>query len=57
MIQAIVEVIDSEVDSTAPKASARIEEMIAPIVLWNGSLIKTGQVAIRRGAPDQEVAS
>jgi len=52
-----VEVIDSEVDSTAPKASARIEEMIAPIVLWNGSLIKTGQVAIRRGAPDQEVAS
>jgi hypothetical protein len=52
-----VEVVDSEVDVAAPKGSVRIEEMIAPIVLWNGSLIKTGQVAVRRGAADQEVAS
>jgi hypothetical protein len=52
-----VEIVDLEEDAGAPNASVRIEEMLAPIVLWRGRLIKTGQVVVRRGAPDQEVAT
>ena len=45
-----VEVVDSEEDADAPKGSVRIEEMLSPIVLRNGQLIRTGQVAVSRGA-------
>jgi len=47
-----VDVVDSEGDAGAP---ARIEVMLTPIVLRNGQLIRTGQVAVRRAAPAEEV--
>jgi hypothetical protein len=49
-----VEVVDSEEDADAPEGSARIEEMLSPIVLRNGQLIKTGQVAVSRGTANRE---
>ena len=51
-----VEVVDSEDDAEAPKGSARIEEMLSPIVLRNGQLIRTGQVAVSRGTANGEAA-
>jgi hypothetical protein len=48
-----VEVVESEEDADAPKGSIRIEEMLAPIVLRNGQLIRTGQVAVRHGSSNQ----
>jgi hypothetical protein len=50
-----VDVVDSEEDAGAPAESVRIEVMLAPIVLRNGRLIRAGQVAVRRGAPAEEV--
>jgi hypothetical protein len=50
-----VDVVDSEGDAGAPAESVRIEVMLAPIVLRNGRLIRPGQVAVRRGAPREEV--
>jgi hypothetical protein len=49
-----VEVVDAEEDASAPNGSVRIQEMIAPIVLRNGELIRGGQVALSRGPSDQE---
>ena len=50
-----VEVVDSEEDADALTGSARIQEMLAPIVLRNGELIRAGQVAVSRGTLNQEV--
>jgi hypothetical protein len=50
-----VDVVDSEEDAGAPAESVKIEVMLAPIVLRNGRLIRPGQVAVRRGAPREEV--
>jgi hypothetical protein len=50
-----VDVVDSGEDADAPAESVRIEVMLAPIVLRNGRLIRAGQVAVRRGAPAEEV--
>ena len=41
-----VELIDFEGDKDACSQSARIVEMLAPIVLWRGRLIKAGQVVV-----------
>ena len=47
--------VDSGEDASAPAESVKIEVMLAPIVLRNGRLIRPGQVAVRRGAPREEV--
>jgi hypothetical protein len=49
-----VEVVDSEEDATAPNGSVKIQEMLAPIVLRNGKLVRVGQVALSRGMSDSE---
>ncbi len=41
-----VEVVDFEGDRDAHGQSARIVEMLAPIVFWRGRVIKAGQVVV-----------
>jgi hypothetical protein len=51
-----VEVIDTEHETDSPAGSPTIGEMIAPIVLWRGRVIRTGQVVVCFGTTtDQEV--
>jgi hypothetical protein len=49
-----VEVIDVEHAPNGPTDSANIVEMIAPIVLWQGRVIRTGQVIVCRGQKQEQ---
>jgi hypothetical protein len=43
-----VEVLDAFDDARLPTGSQLIDETIAPIVLWRGTVVRHGQVVIRR---------
>lgn len=43
----VVEAVD---DPSMPAGSARIEETLSPLILWQGKVIKEAQVVTRRGA-------
>ena len=50
-----LEVIDTEYRADSPVDTPKIAEMIAPIVLWRGRVIRTGQVVVCSGSTvDQE---
>ena len=45
-----VEVIDTEYEGDSAAVAPTVAEMLAPIVLWRGHVVKAGQVVIRFGA-------
>jgi hypothetical protein len=44
-----VEVVDSIRDPLAPVGHETVDETVSPIVLWRGTVVRQGQVVMRRG--------
>lgn len=44
-----LEVLDVIEDEGATRGTEIVEEMVAPIVLWRGAVVRYGQAVIRRG--------
>lgn len=44
-----VEVLDVTRDASLADGAEIIEEMIAPVVLWRGTVVRHGQAVVRRG--------
>ncbi|HVF57223.1 MAG TPA: hypothetical protein VM934_13795 [Pyrinomonadaceae bacterium] len=45
-----VEVLDATDDEQLSEGTTIIDEMVAPIVLWRGTVVRHGQVIVRRKA-------
>lgn len=43
-----VEVLDAYTDATLPAGAQVVDETVSPIVLWRGSVVRHGQVVIRK---------
>ena len=43
-----VEVLDAYADPTLPAGAQVVSETVSPIVLWRGSVVRYGQVVIRK---------
>jgi hypothetical protein len=43
-----VEVLDAFDDESLPRGAEVVEEMVAPVVLWRGAVVRHGQVVVRR---------
>ncbi|MCA1592251.1 MAG: hypothetical protein LC754_06295 [Acidobacteria bacterium] len=44
-----LDVLDVIEDESLPQGTEIIEEMVAPIVLWRGAVVRYGQAIIKRG--------
>jgi hypothetical protein len=44
----VVDVIEVREDPTASEGSTIIDETISPTVMWNGQVVRPGQVVVRR---------
>lgn len=49
-----VEVIDVVDDRDAPVGTEVVDETVAPIVMWRGTVVRHGQVIVRRHGGPQE---
>jgi hypothetical protein len=45
-----VEVVDTLDDPEIPEGESRIDETVSPIVMWKGTVVKQGQIVMRRRA-------